>query len=60
MTFTAHSHEVAADAVIYQAPDSSKPVIHIEESPCIVMPAVDLRRAMHVTWRPRTMQDWLT
>lgn len=60
MTFTAHSHEAAADAVTYQAPESTRPAIHIEESPCIVMPAIDLYRATHVAWRPRTMQDWLT
>ena len=60
MTFTAHSHESTAETVVYQAPDSTKPTIHIQESPCIVMPAIDLRRATHVAWRPRTMQDWLT
>ncbi len=60
MTFTAHSHESAVDAMTYTAPDSGKTTVHVEESPCIVMPAIDLRRATHVAWCPRTMQDWLT
>jgi hypothetical protein len=60
MTFTTNSQEPAAAAFTYQAPENTRASVHVEESPCIVMPAIDLRRALYAPWRPRTMQAWLT
>ena len=60
MTFTADMQERTADSVPYEAPQNPKASVHVEDSPCIVMPAIDLRRALYSPWRPRTMQAWLT
>ncbi len=59
MTFTAAVAEYAFEAAVYEQPTATS-TAYIEESPCVIIPAVDLRAALNAPWHPRTMHAWMT
>lgn len=60
MTFSnSQDKSAAAESSDYRVDTSSS--IHIEETPCMVIRAVDVSDIVaSVRWQPRTMQAWLT
>jgi hypothetical protein len=61
MTFAYDTPPSAPVDVHQERRDNSAPAMHIEETPCIVMPAVAITPAVNVRlWRARIARAWMT
>lgn len=61
MTFFSNPHDTIAQSESCDYGAERVAPVHIEETPCVVIRAVDLTAVgTKLRWQPQTMQAWLT